>query len=1075
MLFAAEEDNTKEEKSEDAIYQVDFCSILQLVPSPKLKKPTKRRIEDSECDSNPDEIQDDIDLTNHYQPNCKEMTLEGDATIMWMRLIYEDGRREEEEKREEVKRLSQEEEKRRRGGEREGEKREKTLMGYALGSAEKIDQSSLNRQRRREHTEATKEGSEAEEKNQKRYEWLKDIRDANKRRPGEAGYDPTTLYIPDSAWKDMTPSKKQFWEIKRDHFDVIIFFQQGAFYNVIEMDADVCHKQLGFAYTHGVNRPVNNYGAGCMTGQFPRFAYALMDMGYKVAKVDQVDTNRSGNKALKKKLGKEEAEQRFLDRIFSVGEHKTIAIPLTGTGTITDDRYLPKSSQYLLALHESDDGRSIGFCLLDASIAEFSLGRVGESRGASDRYRYQLETLLLQSNPREVVLDRKMKSDTMRFIKSCMNNASFSTIDFPSHHDVRDDLARLQIIHPDGEEPPGIKRYKEDESIMTALGGCITYLRDARIHEQLLAQRNIRDHSQFHDGSSLLLGGQVLKSLEILETNKGETEGTLLDFMDRTNTAFGSRMMRKWICHPLRWERDINDRLDAVSCMMSHPPFTDRLLLGIRKLPDLERKLSSLKGNPTLSSFLPLFLSFRQLIILLDEKMESKLLHQLVTPTDETVPLRFGTLSGLFPHHVAQLWSSFEAIIDENSTETELKVKPGSSQELTVVMEEYKHREEALDNYLARFRKKYCKGNSEAGKWITDKTLGERCIEVSKKDVKITDLPKSTRTREMKNTIRLVTTELDEIFTDWSKSKEQVEEMNEKIIFGFSSKFLETSDVWYELIRIVSTLDCLHSHSVTSKVLSGCRPILEPREEPYLSIKRMVHPCLNYGSRSAVPNDLIMGGEQPEIILLTGPNMGGKSTVLRSACVTVIMAQVGCHVSAEQCRMTAVDRIFTRLGANDHIMENQSTFMMELNETESILRHSTRHSLVILDELGRGTSTFDGYSIAYSVLSHFSAVSSLRLLFATHYHLLTEEFKSQKNVAMYQMMTTEGRGRDIFTYKFLPGVCPKSYGMNVASMAGISDQIVRRAEEIAVDIESKSRSMLGNAPTGRITSGCGRT
>eukprot|EP00027_Filamoeba_sp_ATCC50430_P010065 CAMPEP_0168542396 /NCGR_PEP_ID=MMETSP0413-20121227/1326_1 /TAXON_ID=136452 /ORGANISM="Filamoeba nolandi, Strain NC-AS-23-1" /LENGTH=258 /DNA_ID=CAMNT_0008572271 /DNA_START=163 /DNA_END=939 /DNA_ORIENTATION=+ len=189
--------------------------------------------------------------------------------------------------------------------------------------------------------------------------------------------------------------------------------------------------------------------------------------------------------------------------------------------------------------------------------------------------------------------------------------------------------------------------------------------------------------------------------------------------------------------------------------------------------------------------------------------------------------------------------------------------------------------------------------------------------------------------------------------------------------------------------------------------------------------------------------------------------MGGKSTLLRTTCVIVILAQIGCFVPAQECSLTPVDRIFSRVGANDNIMNNESTFMVELHETQSVLSYSTNRSLIILDELGRGTSTFDGYAIAYAVLSHFANLQMPpRMLFATHYHLLSEEFKNHPHVSMHQMSSVMHEGKLVFTYTMEPGVCPKSYGMNVASLAGISEEIISQAEKIAEEFEQRSHMSL---------------
>ncbi len=200
-----------------------------------------------------------------------------------------------------------------------------------------------------------------------------------------------------------------------------------------------------------------------------------------------------------------------------------------------------------------------------------------------------------------------------------------------------------------------------------------------------------------------------------------------------------------------------------------------------------------------------------------------------------------------------------------------------------------------------------------------------------------------------------------------------------------------------------------------------------------------------------IPNDINLGGDQPATVLLTGPNMGGKSTTLRQAGLAVVLAQVGSYVFADGCTMTPVDRIFTRIGANDDIVGGESTFMVELSETSTILKSATKNSLIIMDELGRGTSTFDGYSIAYATLKYIAEKISCRVMFSTHYHKLTQDFKDDPRVLLTHMdcFVDEERKEVTFLYKMIPGVCPKSYGLNVAKMAGLKDTIVDRAEHVS--------------------------
>jgi len=277
------------------------------------------------------------------------------------------------------------------------------------------------------------------------------------------------------------------------------------------------------------------------------------------------------------------------------------------------------------------------------------------------------------------------------------------------------------------------------------------------------------------------------------------------------------------------------------------------------------------------------------------------------------------------------------------------------------------------------------------------------------------------------------------------------------------TKFDENYKDWLKAVKIIAELDCLCSLSKSSSAIGSpsCRPEFVEEEQSVLELEGLRHPCVIPGIASDfIPNDTVLGGESPNLILLTGPNMGGKSTLLRQTCVAVIMAQLGCYVPAEKCRLTPFDRIFTRIGANDNILAGQSTFMVELSETSKILAEATERSMVILDELGRGTSTFDGYAIAYSVLHELSTRIGCLGLFSTHYGTLTSEFERDPNVALKHMACQVDQvNREVtFLYKLVEGVCEKSYGMNVAHMAGVPRSIVERAESMANAFELKQES-----------------
>ncbi|RKP23818.1 muts domain V-domain-containing protein, partial [Syncephalis pseudoplumigaleata] len=285
---------------------------------------------------------------------------------------------------------------------------------------------------------------------------------------------------------------------------------------------------------------------------------------------------------------------------------------------------------------------------------------------------------------------------------------------------------------------------------------------------------------------------------------------------------------------------------------------------------------------------------------------------------------------------------------------------------------------------------------------------------------------------------------LRQMVRDYEESMEIRSNILDDIQQRVYRKFDEYYELWMGAVRTAAELDSLLGMALGATTLGEpcCRPefIATTTTTAVLNVQELRHPCVIPGiATDFIPNDIHLGDDAPSMILLTGPNMGGKSTLLRQTCIAIIMAQMGCYVPARRCQLTPVDRIFTRIGANDNIMAGQSTFMVELSETAKILNEATPRSLVILDELGRGTSTFDGYAIAYSVLHYLATIIGCRGLFSTHYGLLNEEMAHHTNIALKHMAcyVDDDEKKVTFLYKLTPGACPKSYGMHVANMAGV--------------------------------------
>jgi len=428
---------------------------------------------------------------------------------------------------------------------------------------------------------------------------------------------------------------------------------------------------------------------------------------------------------------------------------------------------------------------------------------------------------------------------------------------------------------------------------------------------------------------------------------------------------------------------------------------------------------------------------------------------------------RICTLGGL-SEEITEILDEFSKSFDRDIAKSEgtIVVSAGIEKDYDQISETIKSTENELQAFLQKLRRKYSDNK------ISYRDIGKNPYQLEfSKDF---DMPESWSVMsQTKYVNRYHTPEIKTWIKRLDHDKDTLAEIRKNLLSRMCSRFVASYGKWLAVISEIATLDALMSLCMTKINALGpaCRPEFVESETGIFHMQDLRHPCVTPRiGNDFIPNDVNLGGEYPLNILLTGPNMGGKSTLLRQVCIATIMAQIGCYVPAESCRMTTVDRIFTRLGANDDILTGQSTFMVELQETSNIMKHATPRSLVILDELGRGTSTYDGFSIAFAVLDHLVQNVNCCTLFSTHYHKLTAEYENRPSVGLHHMacFVDDEQGDVTFLYKLAPGVCPKSYGMNVAKMAGIRAEIVDRAETIAKEFEEKSLYKMGKAQVLRL-------
>ncbi|XP_062090746.1 DNA mismatch repair protein MSH7 [Humulus lupulus] len=847
-----------------------------------------------------------------------------------------------------------------------------------LGSSKKLKLSEESTGLNKNHWEISDTAS--------KFEWLDPsrIKDANGRKRDDPLYDSTTLYIPADALKKMSASQKQYWNVKCQYMDVMLFFKVGKFYELYELDAEIGHKELDWKITlSGVGKCRQ---VGVPESGIDDAVQKLVARGHKVGRIEQLETSgeskaRGSNSVISRKL-----------------------IQVVSPSTASDCNLGP-DAVHLLAIKEGnselENGSTVyGFAFVDCAALKFWVGSIKDDASFAG-----LGALMMQVSPKEVLYEsRGLSKEVQKALRKYSLTGSSapqltpmqSATDFADASEVRS-LIQLKGYFKGSSNmwDHSLGNVMHHDITLSALGGLINHLSRLML-DDVLQNGDVLPYQVYR--GCLKMDGQTLLNLEIFNNNAdGGTSGTLYKYLDNCVTSSGKRLLRRWICHPLKDIDRINYRLNAVEALMQHSEIMLVIAQYFRKLPDLERLLgrirASVKSSATLS--VPVY--------------GKKVLKQKVKV--------FGTL-------VKGLRVGFDLLLllEKERHEFSLLSKNFSLPLLSG--------SGGLDQFLSQF---------------------EAAVD--------SDFP--------------------------NYQNHDVTDRDAEIISILIELFIEKASEWSQIIHAINCIDVLRSFAVTASFSSGTmsRPVILPptknatsNEEarhPILKIKGLWHPfAFGDNGRVPVPNDVVLGedanGYCPRTLLLTGPNMGGKSTLLRSTCLAVILAQLGCYVPGEMCVLSLVDTVFTRLGATDRIMTGESTFFIECTETASILHHATQDSLVILDELGRGTSTFDGYAIAYAVFRHLIEKVNCRLLFATHYHPLTKEFASHPHVLLQHMACSfkpksESFSQNeelVFLYQLTSGACPESYGLQVATMAGIPEKVVNAASKAGREMK---KSIVGDS------------
>lgn len=870
--------------------------------------------------------------------------------------------------------------------------------------------------------------------NEERYEWLENIKDAEKRSPQDPEYDSRTIFIPPLAWLKFTAFEKQYWEIKSKMWDTVVFFKKGKFYELYENDAIIANTEFDLKLAGGGR--ANMKLAGVPEMSFDYWAKEFISHGYKVARVDQKESllakeirGKSGVSQVKE----EKIIKRELTGILTGGT-------LTDLGMITDDMPL-----YCMSIKEvtKEDSKIIGVAYVDTSTSQLSLIEFED-----DMELTKLDTLVTQLRPKEVICEKNnLSSLATKILK--FNNSGIIWNSLSPLVEFWDYETTKTTLEDSFGSPEFFQLYMDKKVVINAFGGLLYYLQLLKLDKQIMETGNFQHHkiTQQHH---MVLDGVSLVNLEIFSNNSdGGEKGTLFKFINKCITPMGKRMFKQWVLHPLYKVEDINARYDTVDFLMNGD-VNLRLLLeeNIRGLPDLERLIARTSSK---------LLRFRDFLKVIQGMEVINKLFTSLMKLSTTVPGALGSILATIPDNFSELVAEWEDSFNRSEALNDV-VMPNSG-----VDKDFDESQQQIDNIIDQLNstlKEYQRSFKCPEMLYRDSGKEIYLLEVPNRINKM--IPKSWNLMGSTSKVkRYWSPEVKVLARDLMEKLELHKQILENVKGNIYNLFNEHYKEWNQAVQIIAAVDCMLSITKTSETMSypSCRPeYTNDTKVSHIKFEELRNP-IYAGTGTFIPNDVELGGDKPNFALLTGANAAGKSTIMRTTCLAVICAQLGIYLPCSLARFSKpVDKIMTRLGANDNIMAGKSTFFIELSETSKILRNGTRNSLIILDELGRGGSSSDGFAIATSVLYQLSCHVQSMGFFATHFASLGDEFSLSKQIQPMRMgIKVDSQLRNVtFLYKLEPGRASGSFGMNVASMCGIEEGIIDNAEKVAEAYEQTS-------------------
>ncbi|MCH4888874.1 DNA mismatch repair protein MutS [Acidaminobacter sp. JC074] len=804
----------------------------------------------------------------------------------------------------------------------------------------------------------------------------------------------------------LTPMMQQYMEIKKEYQDYILFFRLGDFYEMFFDDAVTASKVLDITLTaRGCGLEEKAPLAGVPYHAAEGYLSKLVSAGHKVAICEQIEDPKQAKGIVK----------RAVTRIVT-------------PGTVTDPNMLKDSvNNYVLTVYQND--RHFGIAYSDISTSEFKTTFFKNLTNLENLYNE-----ILKINPKEVVISESMRYDE-ELMAFFIDNHYLMTYLNPIHFkfsEAEQTIKRLFKVY--STESLGLT--ESDDSVI-ACGALLSYIEETQ-KVDLVHFNHIEIYK--HD-AYMVLDKFTRRNLELSETMRAhEKRGSLLWVLDKTATAMGARNLRKWIEAPLLSKTEINKRLSAVEYFYENISMRQDINEYLSRIYDLERISSKLVYGTVNARDM---LSLKQSLMYLPNikrmlmSAENEHLNHIISELDDLTDI-YKLLDDAI-HEDPPITIREGKIIKTayNEELSELRDILTNGKDWIVKLEQAEREKTGINSLKIKFNKVF-----------------GYFIEVTKKNVDL--VPENyIRKQTLANAERYIYPELKDIETKILNAEEKINVLEYDLFIDVKNRILDQILRIKKSAQVIAEIDTLLSFAIVSYNNDYTKPEISTDGE--IMIENGRHPVVEQlGTEELfVPNDTIINQTDNRFYIITGPNMAGKSTYLRQVALITLMAQIGCFIPASSGKVAIVDRIFTRVGASDDLSQGQSTFMVEMNELSNILHNATEHSLIILDEIGRGTSTYDGLSIAWSVVEFLSQNEEIgaKTLFATHYHELTELEGRFPGVKNYCISVKESGDDITFLRKIIRGGANRSYGIQVAKLAGIPDPVIARAKEILKQLE----------------------